>query len=72
MIFKRKTSPIIIVLILAEFIVAEEYNLFGIPGQGYVVEVNLGHPHQKVRYKLSLWTNFNLRPLAMACGPAVL
>lgn len=29
-------------------ITAEKYNLYGEAGQAYALEVNLGHPHQKV------------------------
>lgn len=30
----------------------EEYNLYGEAGQAYAVEVNLGHPHQQVIFKV--------------------
>lgn len=30
---------------------AEEYNLYGEAGQAYAIEINVGHPNQKVIIK---------------------
>lgn len=38
----------VICLACVSKIIAEEYNLYGDAGQAYALEVNIGHPHQKV------------------------
>lgn len=35
-------------LLFISYVYCEEYNLFGEAGQAYSIEINLGHPHQKL------------------------
>ncbi|XP_047990585.1 beta-secretase 1-like isoform X2 [Leguminivora glycinivorella] len=49
----RNTVYGFLVLVSLSYTLGEEFNLFGDAGQAYSVEVNLGHPPQKVQAKYS-------------------
>ncbi|GBP83092.1 Beta-secretase 1 [Eumeta japonica] len=66
MIFKSEFMLHLLFLIFVYQVKGIEYNLFGYPGLGYLIEVNIGHPPQK----LNILVDTGSSTLAVAAVPS--